>query len=178
MQELLRSELSMDERIVWSDIPKQGIMLRGPDAIMIPFSIMWCGFAIFWEIAVLTTEAPFFFKLWGIPFVLVGLHLVFGRFFFDSKKRAGTIYGLTNTRAIIISSVFSKKVTSINLKNLSELNVKVEADGSGTITLGATNPMQAFNATGIPGSRQVTPAFEGIKDVQKVKQLIYQYQNL
>ncbi len=54
---------------------------------MIPFSIMWAGFALFWEFMVLMTDAPFFFKLWGIPFVLVGLYMLIGRFVVDAMQK-------------------------------------------------------------------------------------------
>lgn len=176
MQELLRKEVQSDERIIWSGIPQQGLMLRASDTVLIPFSLMWGGIAIFWEFSVISSGAPFFFMLWGIPFALAGIYLIVGRFFYDSSRRANTIYGLTDKRAIIISGLFSKKITSLNLKNLSEIQVKANKDGSGTITLGASNQPQFFQNSSWPGMSNGAPSFEGINDVQRVKQYIRQYQ--
>jgi hypothetical protein len=44
MQDLLIQELNSDE--VWTGSPKQGIMFKANDIFMIPFSLMWGGFAI------------------------------------------------------------------------------------------------------------------------------------
>jgi len=177
MQDLLRQVLNPDEKLVWSGLPEKGIMFKPGDLLMIPFSLMWGGFAIFWEYQVLQHDAPGFFAWWGIPFVLIGLYMIFGRFFYDAKKRENTIYGLSNKRAIIISGVFGKKTTSVNLKNLPEVQVTQKSDGSGTIIFGANNPMQFIQNTGWPGARNMAPAFEGIENVQQVKKLIQQYQN-
>jgi hypothetical protein len=90
-------EISGGERVLWSGQPRQGIVFRGADLFLIPFSLFWCGFAIFWEwSAVQAPKAPSFFSLFGIPFVAVGLYLVVGRFFVEEKQRSRTFYAVTN----------------------------------------------------------------------------------
>ena len=85
------------------------------ELFLTPFALLWCGFAIFWEWQVLQApNAPVFFVLWGVPFVLIGLYMVFGRFFVDALQRAKTFYGVTNERVIIVSGLFGRKVKSLN----------------------------------------------------------------
>jgi hypothetical protein len=168
-QEIAR-ESEAGESVLWYGVPRQGFVLRPNDAFQIPFSLFWGGFAIFWETTVFSTKAPFFFKLWGIPFVLIGLYIMVGRFFIDSMQRAKVAYGLTDRRAIIVSGLRSRNVKSLPLKTLADVTLSEKSDGSGTITLGPASPFGRFYGNGAwPGtSSMMSPSFEMIDDAKSV----------
>jgi hypothetical protein len=169
----IENQLAPGERLLWSGRPKQGFYLQASDLWTIPFSLMWCGFAIFWEYGVCRSHAPFFFKLWGIPFVLIGLYLVIGRFFVDAQNRSKTLYGVTNTRVIIISGNFSRQIKSLQLRTLSDISLVERSDDRGTIYLGPQNPMGQNLPPGWPGAgRYAAPAFENIEQAKEVYEII------
>jgi hypothetical protein len=170
---VIRQELGPQEELLWSGQPGRGIILRASDAMMIPFSLMWGGFAIFWETMVIRSNAPIFMQLWGIPFVACGLYMIAGRFFVDAWQRARMSYGVTNERIIICSNFFSKKVNSLNLRTLPELTFEQKSDGSGTITFGAVDKLSWLD-TGFRRRRSqpATPSFVNLQDVKKVYEII------
>ncbi len=93
---------------------------------------------------------------WGIPFVLVGLYIVLGRFIVDAMNRAKTFYGVTNERIIIITGLFFREVKSLNLRTLTDVSLSERGDGSGTITFGALYPMGRWMPGGSwPGARSI-----------------------
>jgi hypothetical protein len=167
---VLSTELSSGERLLWSGKPRGGIRLRSTDAIAIPFSIMWCGFAIVWETTVTISGAPLLFKLWGIPFVIVGLYIVVGRFFVDALVRKYTFYGVTSERALITTTLFGCRRRSIGLRTLGEIALSERSDESGTITFGSVQPFSA--GLWFPGSKKSVPSFEMIDKVESVYSLI------
>ena len=170
----LTQRLDPSERLLWSGQPRGGIRLRAQDAFLIPFSILWCGFAIFWEASVIRAGGPFFFMLWGIPFVCLGLFLVFGRFFLDARSRARTSYGITNERILIISGLFSRQTKSLQLRTLTDVSLIERSDGSGTITFGPAHYMTSFfPAGGWPGAaRYAPPSFDLIERAKEVYDII------
>lgn len=171
----LHSELDPGENLLWAGRPSQGVVLRKADALMIPFSLMWGGFAIFWEVSVLATGAPLFFTLWGIPFVLVGLYMIFGRFFVDARIRDRRFYGLTDRRAIVRSGLFRTKTESFPLEGMTRIGLEESRGGSGTVSLGpAASPQMAmFGGSGWPGMQgMAAPAFEMIPEAKKVYDLV------
>lgn len=149
-QQIIQRELDSGEKLIWAGAPKQGTVFRGSDVFMIPFSLFWGGFAIFWEVMALSIPKDdagavvYVFPLFGLPFVIVGLYMIFGRFIYDAKKRGKTFYGLTDQRAIIVSGLFSKSVKSLNLVTLTDVSLKEKSDLSGTITFGHENQTANF----------------------------------
>ena len=173
----IHQELSSGEKLLWSGQPRTGIRFRKQDALLIPFSLLWGGFAIFWETSVFRSNAPFFFRLWGIPFVLIGIYLIAGRFFVHAKQRKKTFYAVTNSRVIIFSGLFSRNVRSLNLKTLSEINLDESSDGSGTILFGPIYSMMQNPGGGWPGSGKYTaPNFEMIENARQIYDLVRRVQ--
>ena len=168
----LKPYLEPSERLLWSGAPREGIRFRSQDAFLIPFSLVWCGFAIFWTVTATRGGAPIFFTLWGLMFVCVGLFFVFGRFVADARKRKTTSYGITGDRVLILSGLFSKELRSLNLRAIPEIALSVHSDGSGTISFGSSAfPTASFR--GWPGSeKMVPPAFEFIDSPQDVHRLV------
>lgn len=166
----ISKQLDSGESLIWAGLPRQGIFLRGADVFMIPFSLMWGGFAIFWEASVVAADGPIFFMLWGVPFVLVGLYLIIGRFFVDAKLRSMTFYGVTDRRVLILSGIFSRSTNSLPLESLHDLSVTEKSDGSGTISFGRAHPFASMYA-GMqwPGMGQYqVPTFELIPSARSI----------
>jgi hypothetical protein len=168
----IQAQLEPGEKLLWSGQPRRGLMLRPYDLFLIPFSLVWCGFAIFWEVGVNQAGAPLLFRLWGVPFVLIGLYIVFGRFFTDAMLRARTHYAVTDRRILIVSGFFSRNFRSIYLRGLAEMEINEGRRGRGTITFGPTSA-QAAMLRGWPGTgKSLPPAFEGIEGARQVLEII------
>jgi Bacterial PH domain len=169
--EQIRSELGPGEQVLWSGQPRHGVILRGSDALMIPFSLLWAGFSVFWLVSAAQSGAPLPFVLFGVPFVLVGVYIVIGRFFVEAKQRQSTYYAVTPQRIIIASGLFSRKIKSLNLRAISEISISERGDGTGTITFGPQHPMASMfgGMSSWPGAEQyLGPRFDLIAQARSV----------
>jgi len=90
-----------DEHLLWIGRPDPAKRFTGSDIFLVPFSLLWGGFMIFWMGAVLVKGAPAPFALFGLPFVVFGLYLIFGRFMVKARRKRQTAYGLTERRALV-----------------------------------------------------------------------------
>lgn len=163
--------LKADERLLWQGQPKQGIHLRKQDAFLIPFSLLWCGFAVFWTVSVLFMDAPIFMKVIGCVFVGAGCYLVFGRFLHDSYRRRHTWYTLTDKRAIITLTTPKRKEQILDLASASNVSVERGSDGAGSVLFGPrlAMPFSAFSWTQTNPS---TPSFDLVADAETIFGLV------
>jgi hypothetical protein len=169
-------EVSGTERVLWSGQPRQGIVFRGADVFLVPFSLLWCGFAIFWEASVLRApKAPGLFAVWGVPFVCAGIYMVAGRFFTDAEQRKRTFYAVTNERVVIVSGLFARSVKSLDLRTLADLSLSEGANGQGSISFGGGSNFGSMSGgmSSWPGSQaNVGPRFDLIPNARAVYDII------
>ncbi len=98
----LSSLLRDGEALSWQGSPDPAVRFTSADRILIPFSLLWGGFALVWNGVVWSSNAPFFFRLWGLPFLAVGFYVTIGRFMVSARRKSKTTYAVTSERAIII----------------------------------------------------------------------------
>ena len=194
-ESLLEVHLDRDEKLVWSGKPAGGIRFTPHDLFAIPFGLFFLAFSCFWMTMVLfgvsgtageQPETPplpilIIFPLFGLPFVLTGLYITFGRFWFDARRRKRTSYGLTNHRILLLSGSRSKQLKSIELSQTNDITLSEHANGTGTITFDQQHPFaKMFTAFGPswPGTSQFfPPQLESIQNPRKVYQLIREHRN-
>ncbi|MGJ5819524.1 hypothetical protein [Paludibaculum fermentans] len=137
----IQPELTAGERVLWAAQPRPGFVLRSSDGIKIPFSLVWGGFAIFWELGVLgvfnkSSHGTFhfdIFMIWGIPFVLAGQYMIWGRFLFESWIKKRTFYAVTNLRVIAVQNSFTRRTTSNYIDSLPALTKEASSGRHGSL---------------------------------------------
>ena len=174
MDQLVRSPridalLAPGETLRWSGSPAQGLRFTAADAIRVPFSLLWGGFAIVWESLVIV-HGPIFFRIWGIPFVLVGLYLIAGRFYVDAYRRAHTVYGVSDRAVYISIDGYFPKTLVFTANALATIEVKRESADVGSLTFGR-NPGMVSNY-GWNVWQSSAPQFAGIADIDRVYALV------
>ncbi len=184
-QAIFSEELLKDERIVWTGQPDPDRHFTVADVFLVPFSIMWGGFALFWEAGVLglwgdeNGGTPFFFVLWGIPFVLVGLYMIFGRFIYKARRKRRTYYAVTDRRVLsLVRSRRGDKTQAAFIETIPSINKRIRRDGSGSVTFGTSpwwgdwyaNTGLEFMAWGWGSGSAVS--FQDIENAQDVAGLV------
>jgi hypothetical protein len=165
--------LLVGERVVWRGTPYSGLLFRSSEIFLIPFSLFWGGFAIFWNVSVWTTEAPFEFKLFGLPFLVVGIYVMIGRFVIDARIRDRMAYFVTDKRILICRQGKKSSTKSVDLRRLPGLELDEGSDGTGTIRFGSSNNWFSGNNFGIwQPSFDPTPQFIRIPNARSVFELI------
>jgi hypothetical protein len=147
-------------------VPRRFVLRGSP--LIVPFTLVWLAFALFWEVSVLSRPAPGFFALWGAIFVALGLYIAFGRFFVAWREADRTTYVLTDQRVLIVGGAFGRRSRELSLRTLPPPVLDQAANGVGTITFGQPFPQEAWLPAGWPMMGRSTPAFIAIENASNV----------
>ena len=164
-------DIAPGERIIWKGQPVQGIRLAPQDAFAIPFAAFWLLIVLsilFLAITGRATEVdPFLYVILPV-FLLIGLHMLAGRFLVDRAGRRRTYYYLTNQRAFIESGLFRPSRRSVSLAAVPEIRFRAGRNGRGTVQFGSPSPF-AMIPPSWPGAGQfLPPAFDDIEGAERV----------
>jgi hypothetical protein len=163
--DMLTAALEPNERLIWWDRPQRGLVLRSADAFLIPFSLVWVSIPSVGVLSSFRSNAPSPISLMPLLFVAIGLYLLVGRFFYDAWRRARTVYGLTNSRALIVQP---SKCKSLDLEGINEINLKLQRNGRGSIIFGPEYGIFDQRSGGAWGGAPAVPTFEFIGEAAQV----------
>ena len=127
--------ITQDEYILWKGKPEKGHLITGGDMIMMIFGIFWLSFCFFFEYSIIQSQSSLFFILWGIPFILVGLYLVFGRLIQKIYLRNKIFYVITNKKIMI---KHGNKIEMYDGSQLPPMEIHIHKNGNGTILFSET----------------------------------------
>ncbi len=174
----IQKELVAKEKLLWAGCPKQGLLFRHHDLYLIPFGVIWLGFAIFWEVIVVghylpepSETADPLYPILGLPFLLIGIYFLIGRFVLDAKVRAQTVYGLTNERVIIPSGLFGRRIESQFISELSDLFLVEAKEGRGSVVLESEAEQNGKPALSFTGGSNIKQ-FELTENAKFIHRLI------
>ena len=179
----LQPYLSTGERIHWAAMPNPRIIFHTDDWYLIPFSLLWGGFAIFWEAGALgiwegapkTGPMSPFMSLWGIPFVAFGQYMIWGRFVWDAWLKRHTYYAVTDRRVLIFQEGWNRKTHFSFLDSIPEISR--EGNNVGSLWLGTKLPVISGRRSSTRSMsrfsiKDAVPTLADIDDVDSVYHLI------
>lgn len=169
LERVLRDQLREGEKLLWSGAPEPGLHLQPGDGVRIPFSLAWCGFALFWEFSAITSSTSLLFPVFGAFFVAAGLYFVFGRYLHAAWLAAGTRYAVTDRRVLFLTR---KGVRSLYIAKLSGVEKKEKRNGLGTVFFQTPGLPAQFRSRSRFDMLAEPDAFVNIRDCDRVCRLI------
>ncbi len=176
LQLVIKPYLDTNEHIVWCDRPAKLFAFTVSDLFTSIFGVFWLAFSIFWMLTAFegskgSNDAMLsVFPLFGLPFVLVGLYLVFFKHIVTAIKRKKIIYALTNNRALIVHTGKRQYVQEYRYENIANIQMKCDSNDIGSIFFLAG----AINYTRNGRSYASTSGIFGIKETKKVYKILSQ----
>ena len=86
-REDLEQALLPGEHLLWSGRPDPKVIFGPVDALLIPFGLVFTGFAAAWMLIAISIGHNPEFALFGVPILLFGFYYLFGRFFVKVARK-------------------------------------------------------------------------------------------
>lgn len=179
----IQPELTPGESILWAGQPNRGVVFHKQDFFLVPFSLLWGGFAMFWEAGVAglwganrqSADRWVLGMIWGIPFVLIGQYFIWGRFLYSAWKKKRTHYGVTDRRVVVVQEGWGGQMASAYIDVLPIVVKESSAKGIGTLRFTQPDPSRQWRGTWGGWDVMTTgtvPVFVDIDDVDSVYRLV------
>ena len=166
-----------DERVLWEGAPPTGLRFQARDVFVVPFTLLWAGFAIFWNALAWIQGENWFFRLWGLPFLLIGVYIPVGRFVHEAWVRNRLRYRVTDRRVIVERIGWHGDIRSLAIDWLPLIAMTERVDGSGDLRFELKRYDRGKGGRLVERDRDapaLSPVvqFLGIPDVAAVRDLI------
>lgn len=169
LYDVILQELDENEEVLWSGQPNPNVYFAKGDLFLVPFTLLWCGFAFVGTYNALVRGTLSLFAIMPVFFCIIGLYITVGRFIVKKIRKMRTGYVITNKRAFEIIVTRNRKTKEIYFSQMPGLNSTVNRKKRGSITFSNANFFQDFYAnTGMDfGMTQQSgfPAFYDVDDV-------------
>ncbi len=99
MESALRHYLGAGEEVLWTGRPCRSAKSKAQGGLVF-FAVFWLGFALFWTISATAIGGPF--GLFGIPFLGIGIWMIYNSTAGLKKRYENTVYAVTDSRALIL----------------------------------------------------------------------------
>jgi hypothetical protein len=177
-QFLVQSELQSGESLQWTGLanPARAAISALPASL---FGLPFAGFALFWMTAAYrgshaiskSSNNPIggvfsFFPLFGLPFLLIGLGVVFAPLFAYFKAQK-TAYAITDKRVLVISAGRTRTIKSCTPADIVSVDHREREGGSGDVIIRTSGVMQNRNSLS-----QITVGLLGVSNVKEVARLV------
>ncbi len=126
----LQRLLEPEERVLWQGKPEKSayVWQQFPQSL---FGVFFFGFAIFWEVNA-WRQVPmegsggvgWLFRLFGLPFLIVGFYITFGHFFLRAWEWRHVNYVLTNRRMLTTAGLLSTHHASLFLDAITSVDLE------------------------------------------------------
>ena len=170
LQQLVRSELNPEEKVLWSghpDAKRAAIAMLPIYLFAIPWTAFSLSFMVRWHSrSGFDSGLDIGSLIFQSPFILIGVGILCSPLWVYAKSQR-TVYAITDKRVLIIEGGRSKTVQSYDETSVGDIQRVERVDGSGDLTFA-----QKYSKDSDGDVRKTDIKFVGIPEVRRVEEII------